>query len=69
MFTSFLRGLTLAVSRRRKRRRSAAEPKLEAVGSTAMLAWPDVGQQETSSPQRQIAYLAFPLPWQTALSQ
>jgi hypothetical protein len=30
-------GLTPAVSRRRKRRRSAAEPKLEAVGSSAML--------------------------------
>src|SRR2546428_7964575 len=30
-------GLTLAVSRRRKRRRSAAEPKLEPVGSSAWL--------------------------------
>src|SRR6266567_5607484 len=52
MFTE--RSLTLAVSRRRKRRRSAAEPKLEAVGSSAWLGasaaapphmWKEVGQR------------------------
>src|SRR6266567_6786493 len=52
MFTE--RSLTLAVSRRRKRRRSAAEPKLEAVGSSAWLGasaaapphmWKELGQR------------------------
>jgi len=45
------------------------ERRLLTVGSSAMLAWPDVGQRETSSPQRQIPYLAFPLPFNAAFSQ
>lgn len=48
---------------------ASGEPPLLAVGSTARLAWPDGGQRETSSPQRQISYLAFPCSCQAAFSQ